>query len=327
MGDHDKQTTIQKMVESIPDGSVLAFSGFTIWRRPMAVVYEMVRQKKRHLHLIEVNGGTHSDILAGAGCVDIWESCFIGHELYGKLGNNMARVIQEGRTIVEDYSHYQILLRFQAGAQGVPFMATTAAKGTDIMNPDYDMLGRAGLRDGSRPKIPKKKFEYFEDPFYNGSDMILVPSAVPDVCIAHVQQIGDKGTIRIDGQRYSDLEVMKAADRLIVVAEEVVPEESLRKDPTANVIPHYLVDAYVEQPYGAHPTGCFDRYEVDGDFIRAFYKATKTQEGFDAWAQEWIYELPDYAAYLEKLGFARLEKMRANRARHYSTHVKRGSRS
>ena len=61
-----------------------------------------IPQMKRHLHLIEVNGGTHSDILAGAGCVDIWESCFIGHELYGKLGNNMARRIQSGETICED---------------------------------------------------------------------------------------------------------------------------------------------------------------------------------------------------------------------------------
>lgn len=326
MDGQTKRTTLKEVVASIPDGSMLTFSGFTIWRRPMAVVYEMVRQGKKNLHLVEVNGGTHSDVLAGAGCIGIWESCFIGHELYGKLGNNMARRIQSGDTIVEDYSHYQILLRFAAGAAGVPFMPTTAGKGTDIMNPEYDMLGRAGLRDGKNPKIPREKFTYYKDPFYGGAEYILVPAAVPDVCIAHVQRIGEDGTVRVDGQRYSDVEAMKAADRLIVIAEEVVPESSLREDPTANIIPHYLVDAYVEQPYGAHPTGCFGRYEVDGDFIRDYYKRTKTQEGFDEWAKEWIFDLPDYDAYLEKLGFGRLEKMRANSALRYSTHVKRGGK-
>lgn len=322
----EKRQTVAQLAAAIPDGACMTFSGFTIWRRPMALVYELVRQKKRHLHLIEVNGGTHSDILAGAGCVDIWESCFIGHELYGKLGNNMARRIQSGETICEDYSHYQILLRLAAGVAGMPFMATTAAKGTDIMNPAYDMLGRAGLRDGKNPKIPKKKFDYAQDPFYGDTEYILVPAAQPDICVAHVHQIGEMGTVRVEGQRYSDVEAMKAADRLFVIAEEVVPERYLRDEPAANIIPHYMVERYAEVPYGAHPTGCFNRYEIDGDFIRDYYMRTKTQEGFDEWAAEWIYGVPDFEAYLDKIGFSRLQNLTANRAIHYSTTIKRGAK-
>jgi len=119
---------------------------------------------------------------------------------------------------------------------------------------------------------------------------------------------------------------MKAADKLIVVAEEIVPEEVLRRDPCGNLVPHYLVDAVVEVPWGAHPTGCFGYYEVDGKFIRDYYGRTKTQEGFNRWADEWIFSVRDFNEYLYKLGFKRLDTLRANSACNYSTRVKRGVR-
>lgn len=317
--------SIQEAVNMIKDGDTLTFSGFTIWRRPMAIIYEIVRQRKRNLHLIEVNSGTHGEILMGAGCVKIWESCWIGHELYGKLGANMARKVKEGEVIVEDYSHYQMLLRLAAGAMGVPYLPCRASIGTDILNPAYDMLSVNKLRDGNHPAIPKKKFDYALDPFYDEGEIIHVPAARPNVCIAHVQQVGDEGTVRVLGQRYSDAEAMKAADKLIVVAEEIVPEHVIRQEPSANLIPHYLVDAIVEVPWGAHPTGCYGYYEVDGAFIRDFYSRTKTQEGFDEWAQEWIFGVKDFNEYLDKLGFSRLEALRANSVTKYSTRVKRGA--
>ncbi|HHY59570.1 MAG TPA: acyl CoA--acetate/3-ketoacid CoA transferase subunit alpha, partial [Clostridia bacterium] len=103
--------SVEEAVSLIKDGDTITFSGFTIWRRPMALIYEIVRQRKKNLHLLEVNSGTHGEILIGAGCVRILETCWIGHEMYGKLGANMARKVKSGELIVEDYSHYQMLLR------------------------------------------------------------------------------------------------------------------------------------------------------------------------------------------------------------------------
>jgi glutaconate CoA-transferase, subunit A len=321
-----KRMTIKEAVNLINDGDAITFSGFTIWRRPMAIVYELIRQRKKDLHLIEVNSGTHGDMLIGAGAVKIWESCWIGHELFGKLGANLDRKVKAGEIITEDYSHQQMLLRMVAGAQGVPYMPTWASRGTDILNPKYDMLGKAGLRDGSNPKIPRQKAQWVEDPFFEEGTLIHVPAARPNVCIAHVQQVGEDGTIRVWGQKFADEEAIKAADKVIVVAEEVVPEEFLRREPSQNLIPPYLVSAIVEQPYGAHPSGNFGCYEVDGNFLRDFYNRTKTQEGFDEWAEEWIFGVPDFDAYLEKLGFKRLQDLRANSAYKYSTRAKRGTR-
>lgn len=321
-----KRASISEAVSEITNGNSITFSGFTIWRRPMAAIYEIVRQQKSDLHLIEVNSGTHGDILVGAGCVKIWESCWVGHELYGKLGANLARKSKNGEIIIEDYSHVHMLMRLMAGAMGLPYLPTKASMGTDILNPEYDVLGVEGLRDGNNPSIPTKKFDFATDTFYNEGTIVHVPAARPDVCIAHVQQVGEDGTVRVSGQRYSDAEAMKAAKKLIVFAEEVVPEHVLRREPTTNLIPHYLVDAVVEVPWGAHPTGCFGCYEVDGAFIRDYYSKTKTQEGFDQWADEWIFGVKDFNEYLYKLGFKRLDTLRANSAINYSTRVKRGVR-
>ncbi|MGI6638216.1 MAG: CoA transferase subunit A [Desulfobulbus sp.] len=310
-----KKITMQEAVELVKNGSSLTFSGFTIWRRPIAFVFELIRQKKSGLHLIEVNGGSHTELLVGAGCVDVWESCWVGHELYGKYGANLSRKVGTKEIIVEDYSHAEMMFRFSAAASGAPYAATQASLGTDIHNPEYDMLGRAGKRDGKR--IAKHKYIFTEDPFYDAGQIVLIPAVKIDVAVLCVQQVGEEGTVRIAGQYYSDPEACRAADITIVVAEEIVPESYLRRHADQNTIPSFEVDYIVECPYGAHPTGMFGRYDVDGAFLKDFYSKTRTQEGFDAFAKEWIFG-QDHISYLEKLGWSRMLKLRANTALNYS---------
>lgn len=320
-----KIVSLTEAVGQINDGDMLTFGGFTVWRRPMAAIYELIRQKKRNLHLVEVNGGTHDDMLVGAGCVGIWESSWCGHELYGKFGSNLARKIEKGEILYEDWAHIHILNRLTAGSKGLPFLPTYSAMGCDMLNPENDNLGKAGLRDGSNPHIGKLKYAMYQEPFTN-SEIVLVPAANPDWCITHVQMVGAEGTVRVDGLKFSDQEVIKASKHNIIIAEQVVPEEYLRREPTRNIIGGYLVDYIVEQPWGAHPTGLYGVHEPDGEFISNFFKATRTQEGFDQWAEEWIFGVKDFQEYLSKLGVTRLESLKANPALGYSSTMKRGSR-
>jgi glutaconate CoA-transferase subunit A len=310
----DKRITLQQAAEIVKNGSSLTFSGFTIWRRPFAVIFELIRQQKRGLHLIEVNGGPQTEFLVGAGCVDIWESCWVGHELYGKYGANLSRKVGKKEILVEDYSHAEMLFRFTAAAQGAPYAVTQTSLGTDIHNPEYDILGRAGKRDGKR--IAKHKYVFAEDPFFGAGSQVLIPAAKVDVAILCVQQVGEEGTVRVNGQLYSDPEVARAADITIVMAEEIVPEEYLRRNADQNTIASFEVDHILECPFGAHPTGMFGKYDVDGPFLKDFYTNTRTQEGFDAFAKEWIFGL-DHIAFLEKLGWQRMLNLRANTALNY----------
>jgi len=316
-----KRITLQQAAEIVRDGSSLTFSGFTIWRRPMALVYELIRQGRKGLHLIEVNGGPHTEFLVGAGCVDIWESCWVGHELYGKYGANLSRRVGNKEILVEDYSHAEMMFRFMAAASGAPYAVTQTSLGTDIHNPAYDTLGNAGRRDGKR--IASQKYVFTEDPFFGAGSQVLVPAAKVDIAIMCVQQVGEEGTVRVSGQYYSDPEAARAADITIVMAEEIVPEEYLRRHADQNTIASFEVDHILECPFGAHPTGMFGRYDVDGYFLKDFYNMTRTQEGFDDFAKEWIFGL-DQMSYLEKLGWPRMLKLKANTALNYSTSVKRG---
>lgn len=318
MSGTSKRITLQQAAEVIQDGTILTFSGFTIWRRPCALIFELIRQRRRDLHLIEVNGGPHSEFLIGAGCVSIWESCWIGHEVYGKYGVNLSRKVKNKEIICEDYSHAEMVFRFFAASAGMPLIALQTSLGTDIHNPAYDMLSRAGLRDGKHPKIPRKKYETLADPFFGEGEQVLVPAAKVDVAVLAVQQVGEEGTVRIHGQYYTDPEVCRAADTTIVIAEEVVPEEVLRNQPRLNTIPDFQVDHIVECPSAAHPTGMFGYYDVDGEFLRNFYMHSRSQEGFDEFAREWIHGLT-HEEYLDKLGVSRLMNLQANRALNYST--------
>lgn len=310
----DKRITLQQAAEIVKNGSSLTFSGFTIWRRPFAIIFELIRQQKRGLHLIEVNGGPQTEFLVGAGCVDIWESCWVGHELYGKYGANLSRRVGKKEILVEDYSHAEMLFRFAAAAQGAPYAVTQTSLGTDIHNPDYDVLGKAGKRDGKR--IAKQKYIFADDPFFDAGAQVLIPAAKVDVAILCVQQVGEEGTVRVAGQLYSDPEVARAADITIVMAEEIVPESYLRRDADHNTIPSFEVDYILECPFGGHPTGMFGKYDVDGPFLKDFYTNTRTQEGFDAFAKEWIFGL-DHIGFLEKLGWQRMLNLRANTALNY----------
>jgi glutaconate CoA-transferase subunit A len=310
----DKRITLQQAAEIVENGSSLTFSGFTIWRRPFAIIFELIRQRKRGLHLIEVNGGPQTEFLVGAGCVDIWESCWVGHELYGKYGANLSRKVGKKEILVEDYSHAEMLFRFAAAAQGAPYAITQTSLGTDIHNPEFDILGRAGKRDGKR--IAKHKYIFADDPFYGAGPQVLIPAAKVDVAILCVQQVGEEGTVRVGGQLYSDPEVARAADITIVMAEEIVPESYLRRHADQNTIPTFEVDYILECPFGGHPTGMFGKYDVDGAFLKDFYAGTRTQEGFDAFAEEWIFGL-DHIGYLEKLGWQRMLNLRANTALNY----------
>lgn len=247
-----------------------------------------------------MNGGSHSEFLVGGGCVAIWESCWIGHELYGKYGANLSRKVKNKEIIVEDYSHMEPEFRFAAAAAGAPFSVTQTALGTDIHNPEYDMLGRAGLRDGHR------KYQFMDDPFFGAGQQVLCPAAKVAIALMAVQQVGEEGTVRVAGQYYADPEVARAADTTIVMAEEIVPEEYLRREADRNTVPSFEVDYILQCPFGAHPSGMFGRYDVDGAFLKDFYTNTRTQEGFDAFAKEWIHS-HDHMSYLEKLGVKRGE--------------------
>src|SRR6185437_5383714 len=97
-------------------------------------------------------------------------------------------------------------------------------------------------------------------------------------------------------------EVAFASKKTIVVVEEIVEDEVIRSDPNRTIIPGLVVDAVVECRFGAHPSFVQGYYDRDNDFYRWWPSISGDPAALDRWLWEWVYELPDHAAYVAKLG-------------------------
>jgi glutaconate CoA-transferase subunit A len=309
------------------DGAMVAWSGFTGFNRnPFAFAWQTVRQGVKNLHVIDRHGSCCTWLLNAAGAIKVYETDWMGWgEMAGKLDVNLERRYKKGEMILEDYSHGAMAMRFLAGAIGAPFIPYNAPLGSDLYNPKYDALGKAGLR-GKEARIPKKKFIQMEEPFWGEGETVLLPAARPELAIIHVAQCGDKGTARWRGVGTIDKEIAYAADKVVVLAEEVVPESEMRKLPEGNQIPYFVVDAIVECPWGAFPSSVPFYYDYDAPFMRDMDKVSRNVDDQKKWLDEWIYGPKSWEEFIVKLGAKRLLDLKADSVTGYSTRMMRGKK-
>ena len=305
----DKLMDLEEAVSRfIKDGCQLAIGGFTIVRNPMAIAYEIIRKGIRDIHLVCHSHGQALDVLLGAGCVKRLEIAYGGNGRYAPTCIRFKKAIQQGELVFEDYSNYQMTLRFLAGALGMSFISTKSGLGSDLLN--FEGFSK---ETRTQEKVANKKFAIMQNPFNEKDDeVVLLPALTPDVSIIHAQYVGEDGTVRIKGLTFADIEQAKSADVVIVTCEEIVPRSFIRLDPDQNTLPPFFVDAIVKIPYGAHPTGCFLYYDYDPKHLNLYKKIAGDDELFKQYLDEWVYGIPNHDAYLDKVGRETLFKIKAN---------------
>ena len=141
---------------------------------------------------------------------------------------------------------------------------------------------------------------------YGDGTVYAVPPLRPDVAIVHAQRASAAGDTQVWGLLGCQKEAAFAADRVIVVVEEVVPEDVIRADPNRTIIPGLIVDAVVVEPWGAHPSYVQGAYDRDNRFYLDWDPITRDEAATQAWLREWVFDLDGRAAYVEKLGAERL---------------------
>ena len=309
--EHKVMGLSQAIHRFVRDGDHISIGGFTITRNPMALAYEIIRQGKRRLHVYVHSHGQAFDLLIGAGCVDALEVSYGGTARFSPGGGIRFKKAIEGGTIrFEDYTNFQMTLRFLAGAMGLPFMPVRSLLETDVIK-------RWGFDEELRahnPRIPDKKITVIENPFSpNGREkIVLVPAINPDVTLIHAQQADPQGTVRIRGLTYTDVEQAKAAKYLIVSCEELVETESLRENPDQNQIPFFMVDAVVVAPYGAHPTACNGYYDYDPYHLNLYREMAPDDEAFRQYLDEYVFGVKTHDDYLDRIGRDRLSQIQAD---------------
>ncbi|MCK5542515.1 MAG: CoA transferase subunit A [Desulfobacterales bacterium] len=322
-------TLTQAVKAYINDGDHISIGGFTINRNPMACAHEIIRQKKKNLHVYAHSNGQGVDELIGAGAVKRIEIAYSGNGRFAPTCFCFKRKIEQGELEVEDYSNYQMSLRFLAGSMGIPFMPTYSSLGTDIIKKwGFD----SELRN-QELKISREKIVLMDNPFFkketlshkNQKDqLVLVPAINPDVTIIHAQKADIEGCTKIEGLAFADVEQAKASKCVIVTCEQVVEKNELKKDPGANHIPSFCVDAVVHVPMGAYPTACYKYYDYDPVFLE-WYKDIAVDNGkFVEYLNDYIFGTKNHSEFLNKItDTKRIEDIKADFETGYSIGMKR----
>jgi glutaconate CoA-transferase subunit A len=277
----NKLTTLTDAVSRlVQDGDCLYLAGFT-HLIPFAAGHEIIRQGKKDLTLARATPDLVYDQIAAAGCARKVIFSYMGNPGVGSL-KVLRRLIEAGRLEWEEYSHFGMITRLQAGAAGLPFlpMNQTAAPDLERANPNYRRVS---------------------DP-YTGREVIVLPPLHPDVAIVHVQRADASGNAQIWGIIGEQKEAAFAARKVILTAEEIVSEEVIRSDPNRTLIPEFIVDAVCHVPGCAHPSYPQGYYDRDNEFYLRWDQISETDEGVRAYLDEWVYALPDRAAYMQALG-------------------------
>jgi glutaconate CoA-transferase subunit A len=289
----------------IPDGSSVALGLQMEQMIPFSTAHEIIRQKKRDLTLIGPISDCLFDQLIGAGCVEKVIAAWVGNVMMGSA-YNFRRAVEErnpgapprseggaaesDKLRVFNLTNFSVALALQAGAMGVPFLPTRSAQGSDV---------------------PKGNHFYYQifSPFEGKESLLAVRAIVPDVTIAHVQRADEEGNAHGWGSFGVLLEGVRAAKKVIVVAEEIVPREVIASDPNRTIIPGFLASAVVHSPFGAHPSPVQGYYKRDDDFFAQYHSDSKTPEDFARYRAKWIDGVKDVGEYAKLLGKERVASL------------------
>ena len=293
----DKVMSVGEAVERfVHDGDYLASGGFGGDRIATAVLHEIVRQRRQNLGLAG-HTSTHDFQILCAGNdtgrgqllrqVDI--AYVIGLEARG-LSPHARRVVESGQLELCEWTNYTLSLRFQAAAMGVPFLPVRSLAGTDTYR-------HSAARQVICP--------------WTGQPQTLIPALWPDVAVIHVHEADCYGNCRIRGTAVTDHEIARAAHRVIITCERLIPNEEIRRDPTATVIPFFCVDAVCEVPYGSYPGNMPGEYFSDEEHLRQWLTVERDPEEFQSFLQSYLFDAEDFVAYLNLCGgMRRLQTLR-----------------
>ena len=301
----DKVMSVTEAVQKfIHDGDYFASGGFGVNRIPTAILHEILRQGRQNLAFAG-HTATHDFQILCAGNltgrgqtlakVDI--AYIIGLEARG-LSPHARRVMESGTMECVEWSNYTLALRFTAAAMGVPFVPARSLLGTDTF-----------------AHSPAKLIEC---PFTRVK-LAAIPALYPDVAAIHVHESDRYGNCRFIGTSVADVELARAAKRVIITCERLVPHDEMRRDPHRTQIPFLCVDAVCEVPFGSYPGNMPGEYFSDEDHLKLWLEVEKDPVAFNQFLDDHVYGVADFAEYLEICGG--LRRLQALRQREMLLHL------
>jgi glutaconate CoA-transferase subunit A len=283
----EKLTSLEDAVGRVKDGDHIGVGGCLFSRTPMALMREILRQRRRGLTLARNLTCNEGELFMAAGAANRVMTAWMSIGLPWGVSKILRHYVETGAVALEEWSHLALGLRFRAGAMGVPFLPALTMLGSDL-------VGVGGLKT-------------VQDP-YTGETLAAVPALFPDVAVLHVHRADRFGNCQIDGYPHMDADIARAATTVLVTTEEIISEEETRRYPDRTVVPGFVVDALVHVPFGSFPHECYGLYEADYDHF-AEYCAAIDRSGPAAvgdYLERYVYGPPTWSDYLDLFGGERM---------------------
>jgi len=260
----------EQLAALVPDGAFLALP--PDYSMPsMAVVRELILQKKKNLRLLGVPVlGMCADLLIGAGCVAEVESSAVSLGEAG-LAPRFTEAVEKGEIRMRDATCPAVHTALQASEKGVPFMPLRGVLGSDLIKnrPDWVVQQNPMQKTGSDP-------------------ILLVPAISPDIALFHARWADEAGNVWV-GRRRELATIAHAAKLTLVTYEELKSGDMLEDELLApGIISATYITAVAPARRGAWPLGIAGVYDIDDAHLAQYAKAARTREGFQRYLDEFV---------------------------------------
>lgn len=262
-----KLFSLEAAARLVPDGATVAIGGLSYYGAPMALVRALIRRGARNLTVITAAvSGIQADLLISAGCVSRIISPYLALEELG-LAPGFRRAAEKKAIEIIEVGEAFLCFGLKAAASGAPFYAlplALAASDCVRVNPLYKL---------ARDPITQE-------------EIVCVPPLRPDWTLLHAQCADAAGNLQYSGPSFMDGLLARASRNVIATCDELLSNESVRRQPSATRIPANLVKAVVHLPGAAWPSGSFGRYDVDRAELKRYAAACKTADSQQAYIAE-----------------------------------------
>lgn len=262
----------------IPDGALVAIPPDNSLPS-VAIAKALIRRGAKGLRLLGVPvSGFATDILIGAGCVEEVETSAVS---LGEAGfaPRFSAALREGRIRIRDATCPAIHTMLQAAEKGVPFMPLRGLIGSDILanRPDWKVVSNPFASEG-------------EDP------IVLLPARHPDFAIFHAVMADAEGNVWL-GRRRECATIAHASKAALVTVERVVEGNFLEDERLApGAINATYITATAIAERGARPVALPGEYGFDQDYVTAYARAARTEDGFRGWLDAEVFGTAQKAA-------------------------------
>jgi glutaconate CoA-transferase subunit A len=284
----DKVMSLEEAAALVPDGASIGIGGSTLSRTPMAMIWALIRARRKDLCCMRSITSSEGELLFASGVSRHIMTSWFSQGIVWGVSRVMRLYTEEKRAQFEEWSHMAMGLRFRAGAMGVPFLPMRSMMGSDLT--------------GQLPEVKQ-----IDCPF-TGEKLVLVPALNPDFALIHVQRCDAYGNAQIDGLPFMDLDLALAANRVILTTERIVSNDQIRRAPDHTKIPFLAVEAVVEVPFGSAPHECYGHYEPLFKHLDDYAAQLRQdpERGITSYLERYFHMPKSWTEYLDLLGLEEL---------------------